>query len=101
MTGAAAAVPMPLAHTVELNAVTVDTDTGPQLHANWMWAPSALDHAQVTRLSQLWFDALAGICAHVRAGGGGLTPSDIAPARLSQHRSTSWSGSTGSPTCCR
>ena len=86
VTGAAAAVPMPLTHTVELNAGTVDTDTGPQLHANWTWAPSALDHAQVSRLSQLWFDALAGICAHVRGGGGGLTPSDIAPARLSQQQ---------------
>ena len=86
VTGAAAAVPMPLAHTVELNAGTVDTDAGPHLHANWTWAPSALDHAQVSRLSRLWFDALAGICAHVRGGGGGLTPSDIAPARLSQQQ---------------
>ena len=34
----------------------------------------------------MWFDALAGICAHVRRGGGGLTPSDIAPARLSQQQ---------------
>ena len=66
MTGAAAAVPMPLAHTVELNAGTVDTDAGPHLHANWTWAPSALDRAQVSRLSRLWFEALAGICAHVR-----------------------------------
>ena len=86
LTGAAAAVPMPLAHTVELNAGTVDTEVGPQLHADWTWAPSALDRAQVSRLSRLWFDALAGICAHVRGGGGGLTPSDIAPARLSQHQ---------------
>ena len=85
VTAAAAAVPMPLAHTVELNAGTLDTDTGPQLHANWTWAPSALDHAQVSRLSRLWFDALAGICAHVRGGGGGLTPSDIA-ASLSQQQ---------------
>ena len=83
---AAAAVPMPLAHTAELNAATVDTDTGPHLHAAWTWAPSALDQAQINRLSQLWFDALAGICAHVRDGGGGLTPSDITPARLSQHQ---------------
>ena len=83
---AATAVPMPLGHTVELNAGTVDTDTGPHLHANWTWAPSALDHAQISRLSQLWFDALAGICAHVRHGGGGLTPSDIAPARLTQQQ---------------
>ena len=85
-TAAGAALPMPLVHTVELNAGTVDTDAGPQLHANWTWAPSVLDRAQVSRLSRLWFDALAGICAHVRGGGGGLTPSDIAPARLSQQQ---------------
>ena len=45
-----------------------------------------MDHAQISRLSQLWFDVLTGICAHVRHGGGGLTPSDIAPARLTQHQ---------------
>ncbi|MGH7734699.1 MAG: condensation domain-containing protein, partial [Gemmatimonadales bacterium] len=86
LTAASAAIPMPLVHTVELNAATVDTDTGPHLHANWTWAPSALDHAATTRLSRLWFEALAGFCAHVRSGGGGLTPSDIAPARLSQQQ---------------
>ena len=83
---AATTVPIPLAHTVELNAGTVDTDTGPHLHATWTWAPSALDHTQISRLSQLWFDALAGICAHVQHGGGGLTPSDITPARLTQQQ---------------
>ncbi|MGV0581883.1 condensation domain-containing protein, partial [Mycolicibacterium elephantis] len=82
----AAAIPMPLMHTVELNAGTVDTDSGPRLRAGWTWALSALDHSQVNRLSQLWFDALTGICTHVRGGGGGLTPSDIAPARLEQHQ---------------
>jgi len=82
--GAAAAIPMPLAHTVALNAGTVDTDNGPRLQANWTWAPSALDRAGVTRLSRLWFEALKGICAHVQRGGGGLTPSDVVPARLSQ-----------------
>ncbi|WP_412457678.1 condensation domain-containing protein, partial [Mycolicibacterium celeriflavum] len=86
LTGPTAALPIPLAHTVELNANTVDTDAGPNLQANWRWAQSALDHAQMDRLSRLWFDALAGICAHVRAGGGGLTPSDIVPARLSQQQ---------------
>ncbi|MEB3982900.1 amino acid adenylation domain-containing protein, partial [Mycobacterium sp. 663a-19] len=85
-TTASTAVPMPLGHTVELNAFAVDTDTGPQLHATWTWARSALDDAQIARLGQLWRDALAGICAHVRNGGGGLTPSDIAPARLNQEQ---------------
>ena len=41
VTAAATAMPMPMMHTVELNAVTVDTGSGPQLHATWTWAPSA------------------------------------------------------------
>ena len=86
LTAATAALPMPLGHTLELNAATMDTTNGPRLHANWTWAPSALRHDHVSRLSRLWCDALAGICAHVRNGGGGLTPSDIAPARLSQQQ---------------
>ncbi|MCV7113747.1 non-ribosomal peptide synthase/polyketide synthase [Mycolicibacterium setense] len=81
----AAAISMPLGHTVELNASTAETDAGPTLHASWTWAPSVLDETQASRLSQLWFEALKGICAHVAGGGGGLTPSDIAPARLAQH----------------
>ncbi|MDT5014925.1 MAG: hypothetical protein QOD39_1085, partial [Mycobacterium sp.] len=84
VTALSTAVPMPLMHTVELNAVTIDAAGGPRLQANWTWAPSALDHDQVSRLGRLWFEALTGICHHVRAGGGGLTPSDIAPTRLSQ-----------------
>ncbi|GKT30579.1 Linear gramicidin synthase subunit C, partial [Aduncisulcus paluster] len=90
MADVAAAISMPLAHSVELNAGIFEThsdaSTGPQLRANWAWAPSALDGAQADRLSQLWFEALVGICAHVRSGGGGLTPSDLAPARLDQRQ---------------
>ncbi|MCA2323240.1 condensation domain-containing protein, partial [Mycobacterium intracellulare] len=85
-TNVASAVPIPLAHTVELNAGTMDTETGPILQAEWTWASSVLSHAQIARLSRLWFDALSGICTHVREGGGGLTPSDIVPARLSQQQ---------------
>jgi amino acid adenylation domain-containing protein/non-ribosomal peptide synthase protein (TIGR01720 family) len=84
--GTSQAVPLTLAHAIELNASTADTDSGPRLQANWGWAPSAVEQEQVNRLSRLWFEALAGICAHVRRGGGGLTPSDIAPARLSQQQ---------------
>jgi amino acid adenylation domain-containing protein/non-ribosomal peptide synthase protein (TIGR01720 family) len=86
ITAMATAVPMPLMHTVELNAGTVDTDTGPHLQAEWTWAPSILDEAQIRQLSRLWFEALAGICAHVRSGGGGLTPTDIPSAHLSQQQ---------------
>ncbi|KUH75761.1 non-ribosomal peptide synthetase [Mycolicibacterium novocastrense] len=86
LTDIAAAVSMPLAHTVELNAGTADTEDGPQLQAAWTWAPTALDQDKAERLNQLWFEALAGICAHVQNGGGGLTPSDLAPARLTQQQ---------------
>ncbi|MGO4447243.1 condensation domain-containing protein, partial [Mycobacterium sp. 2YAF39] len=83
---AIAAIPMPLGHTVEVNASAVDTDAGPRLYAEWTWAPSILNREQIDRLNRLWFEALAGICAHVRVGGGGLTPSDLVPARLSQRQ---------------
>jgi glycopeptidolipid biosynthesis protein len=76
---------MPLTHTVAVNAVTVDTDAGPQLQAIWSWAASKFDTVSMGRLSRLWFEALAGICTHVRGGGGGFTPSDFAlkPSRSS------------------
>ena len=80
----ASAAPTPLMHTLDLNAGTMDSESGPHLRADWTWALSALDDSQVSRLGKLWFDALTGICALVRDGGGGLTPSDIAPAHLSQ-----------------
>ncbi|WP_156660754.1 non-ribosomal peptide synthetase, partial [Mycobacterium sp. 852002-10029_SCH5224772] len=86
LSAAAAAIALPLPHTVELNAATMDTEDGPHLHAHWTWASSALTHEEVNRLSRLWFEALTGICAHVRRGGGGLTPSDIVPARLDQQQ---------------
>ncbi|EUA30876.1 linear gramicidin synthetase subunit D domain protein [Mycobacterium xenopi 3993] len=87
---AAAAIPMPLVHTVELNAGIVDTDSGAQLYADWMWAPSSFDRAAVDRLSRLWLQALAGICAHVRAGGGGLTPPTLpGPAHPAANRRAS------------
>ncbi|WP_155942126.1 condensation domain-containing protein, partial [Mycobacteroides sp. CBMA 326] len=92
ITAAATSVPTPLGHTIELNAGVMEsledtaTEVSPRLHATWTWALSVLSHDQVDRISRLWFDSLAGICAHVRSGGGGLTPSDVAPARLTQRQ---------------
>ncbi|OSC35699.1 non-ribosomal peptide synthetase, partial [Mycobacterium decipiens] len=80
------AIPVSLMHTVDLNAVTIDTAIGPRLHANWTWASAKLDRVQIARVNQLWFEALAGICAHVQRGGGGLTPSDVAGTGLNQQQ---------------
>ncbi|WP_415823741.1 condensation domain-containing protein, partial [Mycobacterium basiliense] len=75
---------MPLTHTVALNAVTIDTDAGPQLHAEWTWASSVFDSSALGRLAGLWFEALTAISAYVDAGGGGLTPSDLLGLSLTQ-----------------
>ncbi|WP_188113139.1 non-ribosomal peptide synthetase, partial [Mycobacterium simiae] len=84
--GAGVESALPLAHTVELNAVTVDTDAGPQLQANWTWAFPVFDDTQITAIGRLWFEALTGICAYVTAGGGGFTPSDLAPLSVTQQQ---------------
>ena len=77
---------MPLGHTVELNAGTIDTDTGPHLHATWTWAPSALDQARSAGSANCGSTPWPASAPTSEHGGGGLTPSDIAPARLSQHQ---------------
>ena len=77
---------MPLAHCLELNAITLDRPEGPELIANWSWASSLLSEPQVRELAKTWFDALALLANH--AGHKhlkGLTPSDLPLVSLSQH----------------
>ncbi|MEU9609746.1 amino acid adenylation domain-containing protein, partial [Streptomyces sp. NPDC048057] len=70
---------MPLAHVVEINAVTEDRRDGPVLVANWTWAGGLLDRADVERLAEGWFAALRAVVDHAeRPEAGGLTPSDVA-----------------------
>jgi non-ribosomal peptide synthase protein (TIGR01720 family) len=73
-----------LAHAVEVNAVAVDHGQGPVLEAAWSWAGALLAEHQVAELAQAWFAALRGIAAHVTAGGGGRTPSDVSLLNLTQ-----------------
>ena len=76
---------MPLAHLIEINALTLDGASGPALTANWTWAPALLDESAVRDLAERWFDALAALVRHVRhPGAGGRTPSDLALVDLTQ-----------------
>ncbi|MFD0969297.1 non-ribosomal peptide synthetase [Plantactinospora endophytica] len=76
---------LPLAHVVEVNAATRDTDAGPELTAVWTWAPGAIDEERVDRLAGYWFRALEVLVAHAeRPGAGGLTPSDVALSTIDQ-----------------
>jgi non-ribosomal peptide synthase protein (TIGR01720 family) len=74
----------PLAHPVEVNAVAMDSADGLELHAAWSWDGGLLGRDEVTGLAEAWFAALRGIAAHVGAGGGGWTPSDVPLVQVSQ-----------------
>ncbi|MGF0171326.1 hypothetical protein ACQF36_12675 [Streptomyces sp. Marseille-Q5077] len=47
MVGGGADAGLPLAHALELNAVTYDVAEGPRLHASWAWADGVLSEAEV------------------------------------------------------
>ncbi|MEV0281340.1 non-ribosomal peptide synthase/polyketide synthase [Streptomyces sp. NPDC050610] len=74
-----------LTHTVELNALTEDGARGPELVATWTFAERLLDEESVRELAEGWFRALRALAAHAeRPDAGGLTPSDVPLASLTQ-----------------
>ena len=76
---------MPLAHAIEIDALTLDGADGPGLTANWRFAPALLDEAEVRDLAESWFRALTALVRHAsRPGAGGRTPSDLALVDLTQ-----------------
>jgi amino acid adenylation domain-containing protein/non-ribosomal peptide synthase protein (TIGR01720 family) len=76
---------MPLAHCLEVNAVTRNTADGPRLEAVWSWPDGVLAEPDVRTLAESWFDALDALTAHAgRAGASGWTPSDLPLVSLSQ-----------------
>ncbi|WP_242903499.1 non-ribosomal peptide synthetase [Actinomadura terrae] len=74
-----------LSHVVEVNARTDRTAGGPELVATWTWAGGLLTESRVRALAQGWFAALGDLADDAeRPDAGGLTPSDVALALLSQ-----------------
>ncbi|OZC86392.1 hypothetical protein CH254_17750 [Rhodococcus sp. 06-412-2C] len=71
--------------TIDINAIVVDTDDGSALSASLAFPRGAISEATVARLAQLWSELLDSLAAHARTpGAGGLTPSDLPLARVSQ-----------------
>ncbi|TYK45817.1 non-ribosomal peptide synthetase [Actinomadura decatromicini] len=69
---------MPMAHVLEINAVTRDLPDGPVLSATWTWPGGVLDPDDVRELAEGWFTALRGLAATGAAGtDAGFTPSDL------------------------
>ncbi|MEI5036423.1 hypothetical protein RB201_38415 [Streptomyces sp. S1A(2023)] len=88
----------PMSHVVELNAVAEETGGSLRLRMNFSWAPRLLTREDVAALARLCTDALNGVAAHTEdPGAGGLTPSDLSLAGLSQHEiellDADWGGS--------
>ena len=76
---------MPLAHVLEVNALTRDAAEGASLEAIWTWAPALLSEAAVRDLAQGWFRALEALVRHSdQPDAGGRTPSDLPLVALSQ-----------------
>lgn len=69
---------MPVAYVVEINAITRDRPTGPELSVTWSWPSALLPECDVRELADGWFVALDALVTHTRApGAGGHTPSDL------------------------
>lgn len=76
---------MPLTYPIAVNARTLETPTGPQLHAHWSWAPALIDSQAARRIAELWFEVLTTLSNQAAVPGiGGRTPSDLPLVALSQ-----------------
>ncbi|MEV6419527.1 amino acid adenylation domain-containing protein [Streptomyces sp. NPDC051662] len=76
---------MPLAHPLEITALTQDTARGPELGVSLTWPDGILDERLVDRLADTWFEILDALAAHAaEPGAGGRTPSDFPLTGLSQ-----------------
>jgi non-ribosomal peptide synthase protein (TIGR01720 family) len=76
---------MPLAHALDVSAITLDHPAGAELSATWSFAPALVEEAAVRDLAQRWFQALEALVRHAEApDAGGRTPSDLPLVTLSQ-----------------
>ena len=76
---------MPLAHALEVNALTLDAADGATLTATWTFAPALLAEGTVRDLAERWFEALASLVRHTeQPGAGGRSPSDLPLVTLTQ-----------------
>src|SRR5579864_3370205 len=83
--GAGADPDLGLAHGLELNVLSLDRSSGPEMKATWSWAPALLSEDAVRGLAQEWFHTLEVLVAHAgRSAIRGLTPSDVPLVELSQ-----------------
>ncbi|BBJ42889.1 hypothetical protein SSPO_056070 [Streptomyces antimycoticus] len=75
----------PLAHTVDITAMTQDLPDGPRLVADVSWAGELLSEDEVRELGQNWLTALTALVRHAEGPqAGGYSPSDLTLVPLTQ-----------------
>ncbi|HZN74126.1 MAG TPA: amino acid adenylation domain-containing protein [Micromonosporaceae bacterium] len=85
MAGGLPDMAMPMTHALNVTAFTADHPDGPRLHAAWSWARTLLREQDVREMVECWSEALRALARHAaRPDIGGLSPSDVALAGLSQ-----------------
>ncbi|MCL2535110.1 MAG: amino acid adenylation domain-containing protein, partial [Nocardiaceae bacterium] len=83
--GAAVDPALPAAAVLDVNLITVDTETGPTLRATLSYPTGILEARDVEDLADLWRSACRALAtAAARPGAGGLTPSDLPLVQLDQ-----------------
>ncbi len=87
---------MPLAAVVSVDAVTLESATGPRIRAVWQYAREAIAAQDVETLSREWLSALGEIAELlVRPEAGGLTPADLPLPEVSQSQIDTWERTFG------
>ncbi|MEU6484915.1 amino acid adenylation domain-containing protein [Streptomyces sp. NPDC046887] len=75
----------PLAHAIDVNAMTQDLPDGPRLVADVSWAGELFGEEEIRELGANWLTALTALVAHVeRPESGGYSPSDLTLVPLTQ-----------------
>ncbi|MFE2373288.1 amino acid adenylation domain-containing protein [Streptomyces sp. NPDC059398] len=76
---------MPVGHALEINAITQDLPTGPELTATWTWPEALFAEERVQELADGWARMLRELVTHADTpDAGGYTPSDLSLVSLSQ-----------------
>ena len=94
---------MALSHALSINALTFDGAGGSELVAEFGYARSLLDEAEVRALGERWFAALGALARHAAAasGAGGRTPErPAAGCRLTQDEIERLEGSASAAGGC-
>ncbi|MEC3916104.1 non-ribosomal peptide synthetase [Nocardia sp. CDC160] len=90
---------MPLAAVVSIDAVVLESESGPRIKAVWQFAAEAIEAADVEALAREWLSAVSELAELVRRpDAGGLTPSDLPLLNTSQNEIDSWEQNFGALT---